>query len=105
MIKVNPDFTRFLVNQYGKDAQLGTLAEEGIEFSKEFLKYLFRHDTDKYWKNMEGEFADLLIMTEQGKIIFDMDKIHAIMKWKLDRLCKRLDESCLEYPKPYTEVD
>jgi len=104
MIKVNPEFTQLLVKEFGTVAQLGTLAEEGLEFSKEFLKYLFRSDKNKYWRGMESEFADILVMVDQAKEIFDMDVVYIIMKQKLDRLCERLEKDGIEHPIAYMEV-
>ncbi len=103
MVKINPEFARYAMKVYGVQAQLGTFVEECDEFSKEFMKYLFRPSKDVHWDNMEQEFADVLIMTEQLSVIFDMDRVDEVKRKKLRRLVKRLEKSGHEPPIPYIE--
>ena len=104
MIRVNPEFAKFVLTHWGRDAQLGTLAEEANEFSQAYLKYLFRSNKEKNFEKVEEEFADLSIMVEQGEQMLDMERINKIKKKKLLRLHKRITSKGVDAPMPFIEV-
>ena len=72
-------------------AQIIIAFEEMAELQKELSKYLRgRENTTE----IAEEIADVEIMLEQMKILFDIyKKVEEFKKYKLERLAKRLNET------------
>lgn len=79
------------VELYGADAQITVAIEEMSELTKELCKAKRgKANID----NIAEEIADVEIMVEQLKIIFDCtNKIEQSRRFKIDRLVKRMLET------------
>ena len=77
------------INHYGKPAQTLQFFEEVAEFEKEICKNNRGFDNKD---ELAEEFADLQIMLDQIKIMYDIkdSQIEMIMQEKLERLKKRI---------------
>ena len=73
-----------IISVYGNEHQLNKAIEEMAELTKELIKYQNRHQEyqtkEKIIKNIKQELADVEVMIEQIKIIFnftqnEIDKI------------------------------
>jgi NTP pyrophosphatase (non-canonical NTP hydrolase) len=78
--------------KWGKDSQIYMVFEEMAELQKELCKNINRGAQNR--KEVVEELADVLIMLEQVKIIFDIkeDEIENIIDYKTERLKKLLYE-------------
>lgn len=76
------------IREYGEYAQLDVAIEEMAELMQAISK--FKRGKSH---NVEEEVADVEIMIEQLKIIFDSKKIEQIKREKIDRLEQRLKEN------------
>lgn len=75
---------------YGKEAQICMVFEEMAELQKELCKYLRESEIIG---NITEEIADVEIMLEQMKLLFDIEKeVEDEKKYKLKRLEERLKE-------------
>lgn len=75
---------------YGKKAQICMVFEEMAELQKELCKYLRESEIIG---NITEEIADVEIMLEQMKLLFDIEKeVEEEKKYKLKRLEERLKE-------------
>lgn len=84
-----------IANHYGITSQLGVLAEECAELTKEALKIVRQINVDKTLisKNpIMGEIADVLIMMSQIQILLDINPIdiNKMIDYKLNRQIKRI---------------
>lgn len=76
-----------LINHFGKRNQVIVAIEELSELQKELCKYL-RDDSDL--SHLTEEMADVEIMLEQLKIIFENSKaIERVKNYKINRTQKR----------------
>lgn len=83
---------------YGIDAQVIKAVEELAELQKELCKFLL---DDGNMEHITEEIADVEIMIEQLKLIFENEKaVELIKKAKIKRLSDRLDEE-LSTPSKY----
>ena len=76
------------IEKFGVDGQFLKAAEECNELSKELIKTVNTREA----QNITEEIADVEIMLEQLKIIFDKEIIKEIKNKKLKRLKNRLKE-------------
>jgi hypothetical protein len=64
-----------IINVYGEEHQINKAIEEMAELTKELIKYQNRHQEyltqEKIIKNIKQELADVEVMIEQIKIIFN----------------------------------
>ena len=64
-----------IISVYGNEHQLNKAIEEMAELTKELIKYQNRHQEyqtkEKIMKNIKQELADVEVMIEQIKIIFN----------------------------------
>lgn len=75
---------------WGIDAQVTKAIEELSELQKELCRFLI---DDGNMKNIIEEIADVEIMIEQLKLIFDNKReVKVVKKAKIQRLSDRLDE-------------
>ncbi|MBY6977111.1 hypothetical protein FDE76_15510 [Clostridium botulinum] len=76
------------MTEYGEYGQLDVVIEEMAELTQAISKF-------KRGKihNVEEEVADVEIMLEQMRLIFDSNKIEGIKREKILRLEQRLKES------------
>ncbi|WP_315080801.1 hypothetical protein [uncultured Clostridium sp.] len=82
------DVYKKAIAEYGEYGQLDIVIEEMAELTQAISKF-------KRGKihNVEEEVADVEIMLEQMKLIFDSNKIEGIKQEKILRLEQRLKES------------
>lgn len=87
-----------IFKKHGYNKQLNKLSEEVSEFVREVSRYEYGHlmmyddVIDNFNKGqMEAEFADVLVLLCQFRLIYDLDvdKIKEVMKAKIDRQCER----------------
>lgn len=78
------------ITKWGVDDQLFMLQEECMELAMAIHKFYRRDLSDEHKAKIEDEFADVLIMSEQAKLILDMDNVQKRIDFKIDRLKKRL---------------
>ena len=89
-----PEESEILVNaihHYGADTQIAKAVEELAELQQALCKYLCtRSDTVR--ENIIGEIADVEIMIQQIKMIFDIDKsiVETAKNFKISRLNERI---------------
>lgn len=80
---------RRAIHCYGRDAQLKVLLEEMAELQQVICK-TWRGDIDH--AHIAEEIADVEIMLEQTRMIFDIDSlVQEYQRAKLDRLERRLE--------------
>jgi len=73
---------------YGKEAQICMVFEEMAELQKELCKYL---RGSEIVGNITEEIADVEIMLEQMRLLFDIEKeVEEMKEYKLKRLAERL---------------
>jgi NTP pyrophosphatase (non-canonical NTP hydrolase) len=78
------------INLYGAEAQIHMVLEEMSELSKELCKSFRPGGTTL--DNIADECADVTIMLEQLRIIFDMnDQVCEHMDEKIERLMGRIE--------------
>ena len=87
MILTNKQIYTYLINKFGKKNQIIVSIEELSELQKELCKYL-RDKTNI--RNISEEIADVEIMLEQLKLIFENETPVSIEKeYKLARTYER----------------
>ena len=77
---------------YGFDSQLNKTIEECGELIKAISKYKGNSFKSEYLDNLEEEVADVLIMSNQLRVLISKEKIDEIIEYKLDRQLKRMSE-------------
>lgn len=88
MTKNQIDIMNKAITTYGRDLQMLMAIEEMSELTKEICKYK-RHGF--YVDNIAEEIADVTIMLEQLKMMFDVyPEVETNIDLKLQRLEKRL---------------
>ena len=80
---------REAIKVYGKDNQIEMIIEECSELIMALQKNK-RYNTKDTYINVCEEIADVDIMIEQAKMMFDDDLINHIKKQKIERLKERL---------------
>lgn len=81
------------VDTYGEDSQINMAVEEMSELIKALMKFR-RNDVDKkeIFQNIAEEIADVEIMLEQLKLIFNcFSLVETEKEFKINRLAKRLE--------------
>lgn len=85
--KIQPNIYQQLINKFGKENQCIVAIEELSELQKEICKYLRGLGNIE---NLSEEIADVEIMLEQLKIMFECDSLVAEKKdYKINRIKKR----------------
>lgn len=75
------------IEHFGKDVQIDKIQEEAMELA--LILHQFKcptKDKDKMLPQVYSELADMKIMMQQAEILFDKDRIDAIVELKLARL-------------------
>lgn len=82
------------IEQNGKEQQTDKIVEECAELIVAIQKFKEPGgDVKQKWWNLIDELADVTIMVEQGKNMFDMDGLlQGRIDFKLERLAKRLKQ-------------
>ena len=80
------------ITKWGTDDQIFMLQEESMELAMAIHKFYRRDFSAEGMRKIEDEFADVLIMSEQAKLILNMDNVQKRIDFKIDRLKKRLLE-------------
>ena len=85
------DIYKCAIAHYGEDMQQNIAVEEMAELTKEIIKHK-RGADNKY--NLLEEIADVYIMLEQLRIIYDISLIDMLemRQYKIDRLFNRLQQ-------------
>lgn len=86
---------RKITKHFGIETELTKLSEEVGELLNECYK---RHFVDQGYGEIEDEIADVFVILGQIGLYFnvDMEKVEKIMKTKVDRTVKRIDEGWYE---------
>ena len=95
---MNKEILRKAIDTYGINAQLDMCIEEMSELTKAICKYKrafnskepVRNGAFEAFGNVEEETADVLIMLEQIKMMFDRNNIEQQIEYKTKRLSERL---------------
>ena len=76
-----------IINYYGVNTQLKKLSEEVYEFEEAVLE---KHDKE----HITEEIADIFVILQQFKEKYNIDlaEINKVMKNKVDRQLKRMEE-------------
>lgn len=78
---------------FGSQNQITVALEEMSELQKEFCKYL-RNDSSFSYANIAEEMADVEIMLDQMKILFQLDSaVKEQHQYKVKRLRERIDKN------------
>lgn len=78
---------------FGGRNQITVALEEMSELQKEFCKYL-RNDASFSYDNIAEEMADVEIMLDQMKILFQQDSaVKEQRQYKVKRLRERIDKN------------
>lgn len=78
---------------FGSQNQITVALEEMSELQKEFCKYL-RNDASFSYANIVEELADVEIMLDQMKILFQRDSaVKEQRQYKVKRLRERIDKN------------
>lgn len=93
VISVNGNY-KDVIEFYGKEAQARLAMEECAELIQAINKRLRYPDNDLSLDGVYEEMADVMIMMEQLRIMFDLDdkKQNEWVKKKTERVFKRLEE-------------
>lgn len=80
-----------IIEHYGTEHQLIKLAEEAGELVQASLKYVDKPNTSTF-ANLIEEIADVALLTEQVKTIFDISdsELETIMMEKIERERRRI---------------
>lgn len=79
-----------IAEHYGLGNQLPIAIEEMSELTKEICKYIRENDN---LNDLVEEIADVQIMVEQLKIMFEIhDKVDEMVDYKLDRQLRRIEK-------------
>lgn len=85
----NENTLRMAIAKYGMDAQLGMVSEECGELIVAVNKYL-RSKSPEAKERLVEEVADVEIMLDQMRIIFDESEINFHKQKKVNRLEQRM---------------
>lgn len=91
MSKINKATLLKAMSKWGIHSQLNMAIEECTELNLALLKH-FRSPSAETIANVESEIADVIIMLEQLKLIFDQTKINEQIDYKMARLEMRLNK-------------
>lgn len=79
------------VKAYGADKQIEQVIEECAELIMALQKIKRFPDALNYWENVHEEIADVELMINQMKYIFNSEKIEEYKNKKIKRLEDKLD--------------
>lgn len=84
-----------IINTYGLKHQLKYIHSEYFELDEAILNYITR-DEDR--EHIAEEIADVLVMLKQFQYLYEIEdkQIEEIMKYKIDRQLKRIDEGSIK---------
>ena len=99
------------IETYGKECQLDQVQEEAIELALAIRKYkraklavayTTEGEFETRTKELISEIADVIIMTQQCRLIFDDKVIQSEIDRKLTRQRKRLDDLSIKKRMKFT---
>ncbi len=79
-----------IADHYGFTSQANMLIEESAEFTQALCK--LRRSNSQAYENLKEELADILVVAEQLRYLMGADEIDRIMRQKIDRQLKRIEE-------------
>lgn len=93
-MKINYEVLNRAIEIYGYDNQVRMLFEEIAELQNAVCKYLRGRCDKKTKNNVIEEIADVFIIIEQFKIMFDLadDSIQEAINFKMNRLSERVEK-------------
>lgn len=83
-LKEYPTIYHQIIERFGRDVQINKIQEEALELALA-INHLQCPTKDDTEANLYGELADMVIMMEQAKILFDIERIQSTMRLKLNR--------------------
>ncbi len=94
--EINPEILKMAINKFGVEPQIDMIIEECLELALALqrLKRKRGNPEDKEFAVID-EIADVTIMLEQAKIIFSQERINDRVRFKMERLCKRIEEGVM----------
>jgi phosphoribosyl-ATP pyrophosphohydrolase len=87
---INKKILNEAIKLWGEERQIHKMQEESIELSLALHKYM---TTNADVHDVIDEIADNIIMMEQAKIIFGEHQVNERVKFKMNRLKKRIDDN------------
>lgn len=89
---MNKEILKKAIDTFGENAQQDMVIEECSELIKAILKYR-RNNSASNCKNIIEEIADVEIMCEQLKMMFECeDEVNKQIEYKINRLKARLEQ-------------
>lgn len=79
------------IDLWGEKAQREMIIEEALELGLALMKLRRSGDPEKRMEAVIDEVADMKIMVAQAELLFDQDAINERIKFKLERLEKKVD--------------
>lgn len=79
------------IEKWGFEVQLSMLQEECMELAMAIHKFRTRSATDENWNEINNEFADVMIMSQQFQMLTDMDYVQDQIDYKMNRLKQRIN--------------
>jgi NTP pyrophosphatase (non-canonical NTP hydrolase) len=80
------------IDKWGVDEQIRMIQEECLELALAIRKFYRNNQTIEYYNKVIDEIADVELMLEQAKFIFDPFAIEKRLEYKVNRLKERLNE-------------
>ena len=80
-----------IINNYGLKHQLKYIHSEYFELDEAILNYITRNEDREH---IAEEIADIMVMLKQFQYYYEIEdkQIEDIMKYKIDRQLKRIDD-------------
>ena len=94
---MNRQLLNRIINTYGIDKQMMQCIEEMAELTQAINKYFRAEKLDTAadaYKQVIEEIADVQIMIEQMRMMFNEDEVDEVIFNKLERMEGRLNGSC-----------
>ena len=80
------------IDTYGPAAQTNMIIEECAELIVALQKLEREPANAKRLNNVAAEIADVMIMCEQARLMFGCEQVNNAVRYKLDRLERRLND-------------
>ena len=96
-MKIDKTILGMAIDKWGTSSQVGMLHEECLELALALHKLNSRaggrgQNNTLLLGNVYDELADVIIMVEQSKLIFNMNKVQERIDYKMNRLNERLNK-------------
>jgi len=81
------------IAKWGFNSQLAMLQEECMELAMAIHKFRTRDDSKENWIEINKEFADVMIMSQQFEKLTDMNYVQEQIDFKMNRLQQRINKN------------